>query len=85
MQTIEEYEKRRRGLYSGALGYIDPAGNFDFNVVIRSIQINSETDAVCFHTGGAITYDSVPENEWKEVWAKAKGMMEALGNLRLDI
>ena len=40
MQLIEEYEMSKRGLYSGAVGYIDPKGDFDFNVVIRSICID---------------------------------------------
>lgn len=46
MQLIEQYEQTRRGLYSGAVGYFDPEGNFDFNVVIRSILYNAATGYV---------------------------------------
>jgi para-aminobenzoate synthetase component 1 len=74
MQLIEEYEQSRRGLYSGAIGYITPQGDFDFNVVIRSLLYNARTKYLSYQTGGAITYDSDPQLEWEEVRLKAKAM-----------
>jgi len=74
MQLIEQYELSARGLYSGSIGYMDPAGNFDFNVVIRSLLYNETSKYLCYQTGGAITYESIPEAEWEEVRLKAKAM-----------
>jgi len=74
MELIEEYEGSRRGIYSGTVGYINPEGDFDFNVVIRSLMYNSRTRYLAYQTGGAITYDSIPEQEWEEVRLKAKAM-----------
>jgi para-aminobenzoate synthetase component 1 len=74
MQLIEKYELSRRGLYSGSVGYIDPEGNFDFNVVIRSLLYNETSKYLSYQTGGAITYESVPEAEWEEVRLKANAM-----------
>jgi para-aminobenzoate synthetase component 1 len=71
MQLIEHYETARRELFSGTIGYITPAGNFDFNVVIRSLFYNSRTGALSWSAGGAITYDSIPESEWEEIRLKA--------------
>ena len=71
MQLTEQYEASRRELYSGTVGYIDPSGNFDFNVVIRSLFYNAQTGYLNYLTGGAITYDSLPEKEWEETRLKA--------------
>jgi para-aminobenzoate synthetase component 1 len=71
MQLIERYEHARRGLFSGTVGYISPAGDFDFNVIIRSLFYNAENRYLSYQTGGAITYDSVPELEWEEMRLKA--------------
>jgi para-aminobenzoate synthetase component 1 len=79
MQLIEQYERTRRGLYSGSLGYIWPNGDFDFNVVIRSLQYNKATGYLSFQVGSAITYDSVPEHEYEECLLKAKALLELLG------
>jgi para-aminobenzoate synthetase component 1 len=79
MQLIEQYESSKRGLYSGAVGYFDPQGNFDFNVVIRSILYDAARSYVSFQVGGAIVYDSVPEEEYQECLVKAKAMFRALG------
>jgi len=78
MELIEKYEKTRRGLYSGAVGYFDPAGDFDFNVVIRSILYNATSRYVSVQVGGAIVYDSVPEQEYEECLVKAEAMLKAL-------
>lgn len=80
MQLIEHYEQTRRGLYSGAVGYFTPEGDFDFNVVIRSILYNTISQYLSFQVGGAIVYDSVPEKEYEECLLKAKAMLEVLRN-----
>lgn len=78
MELIEKYEKTKRGLFSGAIGYFDPEGNFDFNVVIRSILYNSANKYLSFHVGSAITSDSEEEKEYDECMLKAKAMREVL-------
>lgn len=78
MQNIERYENFKRGLFSGSVGYITADGDFDLNVVIRSILYNAETRYVSVPVGGAITYDSVGEKEYEEVLLKAKNMMAVL-------
>ena len=79
MQIIEELEETKRGLYSGAVGYFTPTGNFDFNVVIRSILYNSENNYLSFSVGSAITSEAIPEKEYEECLLKAKAMFEVLG------
>lgn len=71
MQLIEQYEQSRRELFSGTVGYITPDADFDFNVIIRSLFYNADTKYLAYQTGGAITYDSVPEQEWEEMRLKA--------------
>jgi para-aminobenzoate synthetase component 1 len=78
MQLIEEIEETKRGLYSGALGYIKPDGDFDFNVVIRSIQYNANSQYLNFIVGSAITASSIAEKEYEECLIKAKAMLNAL-------
>jgi para-aminobenzoate synthetase component 1 len=78
LQLIEQYEQSRRGLFSGALGYITPEGDFDFNVVIRSILYNEETGYLSFPTGSAITSYADPEKEWEECLLKAASMKKVL-------
>ncbi len=78
MKIIEELEETKRGLYSGAIGYFSPDGDFDFNVVIRSILYNQEKKYVSFSVGSAITSLSNPENEYEECLLKAKAMHEVL-------
>jgi para-aminobenzoate synthetase component 1 len=78
MKIIEELEETKRGLYSGAVGYFTPNGDFDFNVVIRSILYNQENKYVSFSVGSAITSQSVPEKEYEECLLKAKAMHEVL-------
>jgi para-aminobenzoate synthetase component 1 len=79
MQIIEKLEETKRGLYSGAVGYFTPSGDFDFNVVIRSILYNAENKYVSFSVGSAITSLSDPEKEYEECLLKAKAMREVLG------
>ncbi len=78
MKIIEELEATKRGLYSGAIGYFSPDGDFDFNVVIRSILYNQEKKYVSFSVGSAITAMSNPESEYEECLLKAKAMHEVL-------
>lgn len=78
MKIIEELEETKRGLYSGAVGYFTPSGNFDFNVVIRSILYNSDNKYLSFSVGSAITSEAIPEYEYAECLLKAKAMFEVL-------
>lgn len=78
LELIEHYEKTKRGLYSGSIGYFLPNGDFDFNVVIRSLQYNSTTAYLSFEVGGAITYDSDPEQEYQECLLKAAAIRQVL-------
>ena len=80
MKIIEAEEETKRGLYSGAVGYFNPEGDFDFNVVIRSILYNAAKKYVSFSVGSAITSLSVIENEYEECLLKAKALKEALTN-----
>ncbi|NNK81490.1 MAG: anthranilate synthase component I family protein [Flavobacteriaceae bacterium] len=80
MKIIEELEETKRGLYSGAVGYFTPKGDFDFNVVIRSILYNETKKYVSYSVGGAITAKSNPLNEYEECLIKAKAMREVLEN-----
>lgn len=80
MKIIEELEETKRGLYSGAVGYFSPKGNFDFNVVIRSILYNATNQYISYSVGGAITAKSIPVNEYEECLIKAKAMREVLEN-----
>lgn len=78
MQIIEELEETKRGLYSGTIGYFTPTGDFDFNVVIRSILHNAQEKYTSFSVGSAITALSDPEKEYEECLLKAKAMHEVL-------
>ncbi|GAA6769249.1 hypothetical protein AAFH68_52170 [Flavobacterium sp. CGRL1] len=78
MKIIENLEETKRGLYSGAVGYFTPEGDFDFNVVIRSILYNQEKQYVSFSVGSAITSKSIPEKEYEECLLKARAMHEVL-------
>lgn len=71
MQLIDQYEHAARGLFSGTVGYITPDADFDFNVIIRSLFYNAESRYLSYQTGGAITFDSTPEQEWEEMRLKA--------------
>lgn len=78
MKIIEELEETKRGLYSGTVGYFDPEGNFDFNVVIRSILYNASKKYVSYSVGSAITAGSDPAKEYQECLLKAKAMRSVL-------
>ncbi|SDD68770.1 para-aminobenzoate synthetase component 1 [Mucilaginibacter pineti] len=81
MQLMEHYERSRRGVYSGAVGYFSPDDDFDFNVVIRTLLYNSVTGYLSFHVGSAITYHAEAEKEYEECLLKAKAILEVLGGV----
>lgn len=78
MELIEKYEKTKRGIYSGSIGYILPNNDFDFNVVIRSILYNKKNKYLSFSVGSAITTYADAEKEYKECLLKAQAMKQAL-------
>lgn len=84
MQIIEKLEETKRGLYSGSVGYFTPDGDFDFNVIIRSILYNETNKYVSYSVGGAITAKSTPEKEYEECLLKAKAMKYVLTNKETD-
>ncbi len=79
MEYIEDLENASRGWYSGSVGYIDPDGDFDCNVVIRSLLYDSHQLRGSFSVGGAITYDSDPEAEFEECQLKASAIRKVFG------
>ncbi|WP_299097014.1 anthranilate synthase component I family protein [uncultured Winogradskyella sp.] len=78
MKIIEDLEETKRGLYSGAVGYFEPNGDFDFNVIIRSILYNASKKYISYSVGSAITAKSDPQKEYEECLIKAKAMREVL-------
>ncbi len=78
MELIEEFEITKRGLFSGSIGYVNPEGDFDFNVVIRSLLYNATSKYISFQTGSAITFNSDPEQEYEESLLKAAAIKQAL-------
>jgi para-aminobenzoate synthetase component 1 len=78
MELIDLYERNARGLFSGAVGYISPQGDFDFNVVIRSILYNAAAQYLSYSVGSGITWYSVAENEYDECLLKAAAIRKVL-------
>ncbi len=78
MKLIEEYEDFKRGIYSGSIGYIAPNGDFDFNVVIRSLFYNRKKKVMTCDVGGAITIQSDPEKEYEECLTKVQRILEGM-------
>ena len=81
LELIAQFEKTKRGLFSGAVGYADPSGDFDFNVVIRTMLYNKSAGYLSFQTGSGITFYSEAEEEYNECLLKAEAMLGIL-NLR---
>jgi len=79
-EIIEELEKIPRGIYGGAIGYIDFTGNMDTCIAIRMAV--KKNDKVYIQAGGGIVADSVPEKEYEESANKAKAVMEAIENAK---
>jgi para-aminobenzoate synthetase component 1 len=78
MELIEKYERSRRGLFSGSIGYVTPQQEFDFNVVIRSILYNHSSKYLSYQVGSAITFYSDPEQEYEECLLKAEAIKKVL-------
>ncbi len=78
MQLIDAYELTARGLFSGAVGYISPEKDFDFNVVIRSILYNAHTSYLSYFAGSGITWYSDAEKEYDECLLKAGAIRKVL-------
>jgi len=79
MDLMERYERSKRGVYSGAIGYFGPDDDFDFNVVIRTVLYNQKEKYLSFQTGSAITYHADAEKEYEECMLKAQAILQALG------
>jgi para-aminobenzoate synthetase component 1 len=77
MELIAQYESSCRGLYSGSVGYFHN-GNFDFNVVIRSILYNQTSRYLSYSVGSGITIYSDPKKEWEECLLKAAAIKKVL-------
>jgi len=77
MEIIAALEDAPRGAYTGALGYLDRNGDFDLNILIRTLALVGDT--VSLRAGAGIVADSVAENELDETRAKARGLLRALG------
>jgi len=78
MELIERYEKTKRGIFSGAIGYVSPQQDFDFNVVIRSILYNQKAKYLSYQVGSGITFYSDPQKEYEECMLKAAAIIKAL-------
>jgi len=78
MNLIEESEDFKRGIYSGSIGYFSPNGNFDFNVVIRSLVYNKKSKYLSCAVGGAITTLSDAEKEYDECLVKVKKILDGM-------
>ncbi len=78
MELIDQYEEQSRGIFSGSVGYISPGGNFDFNVVIRSIMYNATEKYLSYQVGSGITFYSDPQKEWEECLLKAEAIKKVL-------
>ncbi|MCX6210033.1 MAG: anthranilate synthase component I family protein, partial [Bacteroidetes bacterium] len=78
MQLIDQYEKSTRNIYSGTIGYITSKGDFDFNLVIRSIAYNASNKYLSYQVGSAITHYSHPQQEYEECLLKASAIEKVL-------
>jgi para-aminobenzoate synthetase component 1 len=81
MELISRYENFSRGLFSGAIGYVDEKGDFDFNVVIRSIFYDAGKKRLSFYAGSGITFYSNPEDEYAECILKAAAIRKILNSV----
>jgi len=74
LELINKFEATPRGLFSGTIGYVTPDGDFDFNVVIRSVFYNQVKQQLSYKAGGGITINSNPENEFEESLLKVSAI-----------
>lgn len=75
-QIIQELEQSKRGIYGGAIGYVDFAGNLDVCIAIRLVY--KKKDEICIRSGAGIVADSVPEKEFEECQNKARAVVRAI-------
>jgi len=80
MELINQYEHGQRGLYSGAVGYFAPNGDFDFNVVIRSLVYDAASKYLSTHVGSALTAAADPSKEYDECQLKVKAIKRVLAD-----
>ena len=80
MELIEKYETVPRGLFSGTIGYVTPEGDFDFNVIIRSLFYNETKKHLAYFAGGGITINSIPLQEFEETNVKVSAIERVLKN-----
>ncbi|MEX8548949.1 MAG: anthranilate synthase component I family protein [Mucilaginibacter sp.] len=80
MQLMQQFEGSKRSIYAGSIGYFSPDGDFDFNVVIRSLLYNAENQYLSFHVGSAVTFQSNPELEYEECLLKASAIRQVLNS-----
>jgi len=78
MQIIYEPEQNKRGIYGGAIGYLDFTGNMDTCIAIRIVY--RRNNKVFIRSGAGIVVDSIPESEYQECVNKSKAVMDALKN-----
>jgi para-aminobenzoate synthetase component I len=80
LELIEQYEKTKRGIFSGAVGYVKPNQDFDFNVVIRSLLYNNSAQYLSYFAGSGITANSDPEKEYEECLVKVTAFERVIKN-----
>ncbi len=78
LQLMEDFEDHQRGLYSGTIGYFTPEGDFDFNVVIRTLLYNSSNKYLSLSVGGALTSTANAHDEYQECLLKAESLRTVL-------
>jgi len=78
MQLMQQFEGSKRSIYAGSVGYFSPEGDFDFNVIIRSILYNEEKKYLSFQVGSAVTFQSDPKAEYEECLLKANAIVQVL-------
>lgn len=83
MQLIERLEPRSRGLYSGIIGYIDPNGDFDFHVVIRTLMYDASRGVLSLHAGSGVTWYAHADEEYRECLLKARSVLKPIPGFRL--
>jgi para-aminobenzoate synthetase component 1 len=82
MQLLAKLEPVRRGVYSGAIGWLDARGGADLSVVIRTLLCRP--GRAWLHVGGAVVFDSEPAAEWTETLTKARALLDAVAEAGAD-
>jgi para-aminobenzoate synthetase component 1 len=83
MQLMQQFEGSKRSIYAGSVGYFSPDGDFDFNVIIRSMLYNAENRYLSFQVGSAVTFQSDPEAEYEECLLKASAILKVLNQTEI--